>query len=139
MNKEEAEEYPDHDIVKFEECDTFLKSLDHRYEEGELRVTRPYVWHYEMDVPTIYKMDEHHEWVVWKQPSKFQSYLDVSCSVSLKIITGMYHVPFCTVANTDFVLPGINTALLSRSRTAKLRGKRVKPAYIGKKEEEEVE
>jgi hypothetical protein len=134
MNKEE-EEYPDHDLVEFEEYDTFIESLNHRYEEGELRVTRPYIWHYEMDVPIIYKMDEHHEWVVWKHPSTFESYADMSCNISLKIITNMDHMPTYTVENTDFVLPRINTALLSRSRTAKLRVKRAKPACIRREEE----
>jgi hypothetical protein len=139
MNKEEEEEDKDcldHDIVRYEDYDTFMASLNHRYIQGDLKVTRPYIWHGHMDDPTFYKMDEDHEWVVCKQPPVPWTDYNTNKAIVLKIFTDIGYMPPFINEDADYIIPRINTALLARGRTAKLRVKRVKPACIRREEKE---
>ena len=139
ITTEEDKDCLNHDIVTYNEgCEPYAETIKHRYEEGEFKVAKPYIWHGHMDVPIIYRMDEDHEWVVWSKPHPGWTQYMTNKATVLQIITDLDYIPPFINEDTDYVIPRINTALLARSRTAKLRCKRgPKPAKVERREEEE--
>jgi hypothetical protein len=135
MNKEE-EKHLDHDLVEYDgDHDTFIQGLDNRYEQGNTRVMEPRMYHHLDEVPAIYRMNEDREWVFYKQPSSWIGY--TYAIISQRTVINSNRIMDFPDEISDYIFPEIKTALLSRGRTAKLRVKRVKPAYMGKQEEVE--
>jgi hypothetical protein len=137
MNKEEKERYPYHDLVEYDGgYDTFVEGLNSRYEEGDLKKIKKIHVSPELDISKVYKMNTDREWVQIKLDMGFDGYV---FGIAQKTFIETNPLDIFVMHYTDYIFPSFNKALLSRSRTAKLRVKRVKPAYIGKKEEEEEE
>jgi hypothetical protein len=133
MNKEEK--YPDHDLVEYDgDCDTFIEGLDNRYEQGDTRVMEPRMYHYLDEVPLIYRMNEDREWVSYKQHSSWTGY--TYAIISQRTVINSNRIMDFPDEISDYIFPKIKTALLARSRTAKLRVKRAKPACIRREEED---
>jgi hypothetical protein len=126
---------PSHDTVKYDYYDIMMDSIENRYEEGDLKCTRLY--HSEFcDVP-VEKLDKDREWVFYRVYKSWHEFDKDEKLISLKICpdtTGVL-LPY---EDTDYIFPLTKRAYLSKSRTEKLRRRRTaKPAYMGKKEEEE--
>lgn len=126
---------PSHDTVKYDDYDVMMDSIENRYEEGDLKCARFYHSKY-CDVP-VEKLDKDHKWLFYRVYTSWPGFEKDEKLISLKIcpdVTGVL-LPY---EDTDYVFPLSKSAYLCKSRTEKLRRRRAaKPAYMGKKEEEQ--
>ena len=126
--------YPSHDLIVFKDRESMEQNLWNRYEPGDTKCTRltyagPFCH------PSIYKMNEEHEWDIFLANCEIDLYFNLNISVKIFLEPPDFALVTHLMRDVDYVFPTENTVYFCRSRTEKLRRKRVKPACIKEKEE----